>query len=112
MTWHKNGGFQPFGLPQYNSEFIVFGRRGGLDFLDTKQFFTAFNAPRREHSRKPDEFYELVKRVSPQPRIDIFSREKREEYDQFGNDLEVFAWMIGKLKKMKQTDIWSKWKKS
>ena len=85
MTWHKPGGFQPVGLPQYNSEFVVFGRRGGLVFDETKAFNTCFNADRREHSRKPDEFYNLVRRVSPAPRIDIFSRESRAGFDQYGN---------------------------
>lgn len=91
MVWHKSGGPQPFNLPQYNCEFVLFGRKGNLDFLDTKQFFCAFNAPRREHSRKPDEFYSLVKRVSPEPRIDIFSREKRDGFDQYGNETGLFS---------------------
>ena len=90
MTWYKNGGFQPFGLPQYNSEFCLFGRRGNLPFLETKNFFTCNNWPRREHSRKPDEFYELVERVSPAPRIDIFSREKRNGFAQYGNETNKF----------------------
>lgn len=89
-VWHKNGGFQPVGLPQYNCEFVILARRGGQPFLETKAFPTCFQAPRREHSRKPDEFYDLVKRVSPGPRIDIFSREKREGFDQFGNETEKF----------------------
>lgn len=86
MTWMKNGGFQPFGLPQYNTEFVLFGKKGPLPFVETKNFFTGFSAPRREHSRKPDEFYDVVKRVSPGPRIDVFSREKRDGFDQFGNE--------------------------
>lgn len=90
MTWHKPGGPQPFGLPQYNSEFIVVARRGGQPFIDTKAFPTCFQAPRREHSRKPDEFYDLVSRVTAGPRIDWFSREKREGFDQFGNDTGKF----------------------
>lgn len=91
MVWHKNGGPQPFGLPQYNCEFVVYARRGAPDFRDTKQFFTCFNAPRREHSRKPDEFYELIERVTYGPRIDIFSREPRGGFDQFGNETGKFA---------------------
>jgi N6-adenosine-specific RNA methylase IME4 len=90
MTWHKPGGFQPFGLPQYNSEFVLFGRRGSLGFEDTKAFPTCFDAPRREHSRKPDEFYDLVRRVSLGPRVDVFSREKREGFDQWGDEVDKF----------------------
>lgn len=91
MVWHKNGGPQPFGLPQYNCEFVVYARRGSPEFRDTKQFFTCFNAQRREHSRKPDEFYELIERVTYGPRIDIFSRESRVGFEQFGNETGKFA---------------------
>ena len=91
MVWRKAGGFQPVGLPQYNCEFVLFGRKGNLEFLDTKDFFCAFEAPRREHSRKPEEFYELVRRVSPGPRIDIFSRETHAGFDQWGNQTDRFG---------------------
>lgn len=91
MVWFKNGGYQPMGLPQYNCEFVVFGRRGALEFLDTKQFFTCFEAPRREHSRKPDEFYDVVRRVSPEPRIDVFSREPRDGFAQHGLEADKFG---------------------
>lgn len=89
-VWHKPGGFQPFGLPQYNCEFVLFGRRGGLEFETTRNFFCCFNAPRREHSRKPDEFYDMVRRVSPSRRLDMFSREHREGFDSWGNQTEAF----------------------
>ena len=91
MIWFKPGGFQPFGLPQYNIEFVLFGRRGSLPFLETKQFFTGFSAPRQEHSRKPQAFYELVRRVSPGPRIDIFSRESHDGFVQFGNEVDKYG---------------------
>lgn len=91
MTWHKNGGFQPYGLAQFNSEFVLVGRIGSAEFVDTKAFPTCFQAARREHSRKPAEFYDLVARVSPAPRIEMFSREAREGFDQFGNETGKFA---------------------
>lgn len=91
MTWHKPGGFQPHGLPQYNSEFIVYARRGSAKFRDTQSFNTCFQAERREHSRKPDAFYDTVRRVTGDGRIDVFSREKREGFDQYGNEKDKFA---------------------
>jgi N6-adenosine-specific RNA methylase IME4 len=91
MVWHKRGGVQPFGLPQFNCEFVIYGRKGTPKFIDTKDFPCCFEAPRREHSRKPDEFYDTISRVTKGPRIDVFSREPREGFVQFGNETEKFA---------------------
>jgi N6-adenosine-specific RNA methylase IME4 len=91
MTWYKPGGFQPFGLPQYNSEFVVYARRGAPKFRDTQAFGACFQGERREHSRKPDVFYDTVRRVTADGRIDVFSREARDGFDQHGNEAGKFA---------------------
>jgi len=82
ITWLKDG--KP-GLGQYfrgRTEHILFGTCG--DALPYKtcpstgkrmQGVTGFTAPRREHSRKPEELRQMAERVSHEPRIEIFGRE-------------------------------------
>jgi N6-adenosine-specific RNA methylase IME4 len=90
MVWHKDGGYQPPGYPQNNCEFCICGSIGSPEFIDTTSFVTCFQAPRREHSRKPDEFYDTVRRVTAGPRVDVFSRERREGFAQYGNECDRF----------------------
>lgn len=88
LTWVKNVGFTPFSW-MYSTEHCLFGRIGSLPLLKMGMRLE-FQAKVREHSRKPDIFYEIVREASPEPRIDMFSREKREGFDQYGNETERF----------------------
>jgi N6-adenosine-specific RNA methylase IME4 len=88
MTWVKNVGFTPFSF-MYSTEHCLFGHCGSLPLLKMGKRLD-FAAKVREHSRKPDEFYDLVRDVSPEPRLDWFSREKRDGFDQYGNETAKF----------------------
>ena len=86
MVWGKPLGPRPVGMPQYNCEFILLASRGAPAFCDTKGFTTAnFWRSKRNHSEKPEEFYELLRRVTPEPRLDMFARRQIEGFDAWGD---------------------------
>jgi len=89
LTWVKNVGITPFSW-MYSTEHCLFARIGNLPLLQKGKRLD-FQAKVREHSRKPDEFYDLVKEVSPEPRIDMFGREQRQGFEVWGNEPTKFA---------------------
>ncbi len=89
LTWVKNVGFTPFSW-MYSTEHVIFAHCGGLP-LQQLGLRLDFAAPVREHSRKPDAFYELVCKASPAPRLDMFGREARDDFDVWGNEVNRFA---------------------
>ena len=47
-------------------------------------------APRREHSRKPDEFYSRVEAYCAGPYLELFAREQRSGWSSWGNETTKF----------------------
>lgn len=70
-------------------EFCLVGIRGKPMWNNTK-YRDIIREPRREHSRKPDAFFEMVNEITIGRRLEYFSREKREGWEVFGNDTQKF----------------------
>ncbi|HEY0090117.1 MAG TPA: MT-A70 family methyltransferase [Candidatus Lokiarchaeia archaeon] len=68
----------------YGKPMQKFKRAGKLNWIK------CFNKA-GSHSSKPEEFYELVKEMSPFPRIDIFARSKHQGFYPFGDESPEFV---------------------
>jgi N6-adenosine-specific RNA methylase IME4 len=68
-------------------ELLLIARRGDMPApLPANRPPSVIEAPRREHSRKPDEAYELIERMYPDlPRIELFARQARPGWAVWGN---------------------------
>lgn len=51
----------------------------------------AILAPRREHSRKPDEVITSIERLVDGPYLELFARERHAGWDAWGNEIDKFT---------------------
>lgn len=96
LVWHKirkDGGPDGRGVGFYFrnvTELVLFGVRGKnartlapgrsqVNFLATRK---------REHSRKPDEQYQIIEACSPGPFLELFSRGTRKGWTTWGNQAD------------------------
>lgn len=77
-------------LLRMQCEFCLVGIKGKPVFQDVHNLRDIIEEPRREHSRKPEKFYELVNSLCTGRKLDYFSREHREGWVSFGNDTDKF----------------------
>jgi N6-adenosine-specific RNA methylase IME4 len=84
LTWVKPTGMTPFSW-MFNTEHVLFGWIGHLPLLKLGQK-VAFEAPVTEHSEKPEVFYDVVRAVSPAPRLDLFARAAHDDFERWGSE--------------------------
>lgn len=96
LVWHKirkDGGPDGRGVGFYFrnvTELILFGVKGkNIRTLAAGRRQVNFLATRkREHSRKPDEQYEIIEACSPGPFVELFARGTRRGWASWGNQAD------------------------
>jgi N6-adenosine-specific RNA methylase IME4 len=95
LVWYKtrrDGGPDGRGVGFYFrnvTELLLFGVKGGLRTLAPgRRQVNLLPVPKREHSRKPETFYDLIERCSPGPRLELFARHRRAGWVQWGDELD------------------------
>jgi N6-adenosine-specific RNA methylase IME4 len=96
MVWYKirkDGGPDGRGVGFYFrnvTELVLFGVRGGLRTAQAgRRQVNLLSTRKREHSRKPDELYDVIEACSPGPYLELFARHHRPKWSQWGNDLAI-----------------------
>ncbi|HET8908688.1 MAG TPA: MT-A70 family methyltransferase [Ktedonobacterales bacterium] len=94
FTWVKTtrAGKPSMGMGFYtrsNAELCLLGIRGTMKRKD-KGVAQVIMAPRREHSRKPDEVYERIMRLFDGPYLEMFARQRWPEWSVWGNQTALF----------------------
>jgi len=92
IIWHKvrkDGGPDGRGVGFYfrnTTEIILFGIRGSLRTLAPgRSQVNIIRTRKQEHSRKPDELYQIIENCSPGEYLELFARGARKNWDVFGN---------------------------
>jgi N6-adenosine-specific RNA methylase IME4 len=93
IVWHKiraDGGSDGRGVGFYFrnvTELLLFGTRGrhARTLAPGRRQVNLMATRKREHSRKPDEQYELIESCSPGPFLELFARGARAGWAGWGN---------------------------
>lgn len=97
LVWHKvrkDGGPDGRGVGFYfrnTTELILFGTKGRMRTLSPgRSQVNIIRTQKQEHSRKPDELYDIIEKCSPGPFLEIFARGSRKGWDTFGNQADEY----------------------
>ena len=88
-VWDK----QKIGMGYYvrqRSEMLFIGAKGKITTPPPEaRPDSIISYPRRKHSQKPDEVYEIIEKMYPGlPKVELFARNEREGWDAWGNEIE------------------------
>jgi N6-adenosine-specific RNA methylase IME4 len=97
IVWYKvrkDGGPDGRGVGFYFrnvTELLLFGTRGKLRTLKPgRTQVNLLRTRKQEHSRKPEEAYDIMEACSPGPFLELFARERRKCWTQWGDELDTY----------------------
>jgi N6-adenosine-specific RNA methylase IME4 len=92
LIWDKGNGIAPAFTVRYSHEYLLWYYKGKFQPIARSGWFkTIFPEKARQHSRKPDFAYLMVDDMYPNKiKMDAFSREYREGWLQYGNQIDYF----------------------
>jgi N6-adenosine-specific RNA methylase IME4 len=98
LIWHKirkDGGPDGRGVGFYFrnvTEMLLFGVRGkdARTLAPGRRQVNIIKTMKREHSRKPDEAYEIIEACSSGPYLELFARGSRPNWTVWGNETENY----------------------
>jgi N6-adenosine-specific RNA methylase IME4 len=93
LVWYKvrqDGGPDRRGVGFYFrnvTELVLFGTHGTLRTLAPgRRQENIIVSRKRQHSRKPDALYDIIEQCSPGPYLELFARQERPAWTQWGNE--------------------------
>lgn len=112
LVWYKirkDGGPDGRGVGFYYrnvTELLLLGVRGHLrTFQPGRRAVNILLSRKREHSRKPDEFYKLIEKCSPSPRLELFARHPRPGWTQWGDEIHLNGYQPRRLILPRKTQL-------
>jgi N6-adenosine-specific RNA methylase IME4 len=97
IVWYKtrkDGGPDGRGVGFYFrnvTELLLFGTRGKLRTLAPgRRQVNIISTRKEEHSRKPNEAYEIIEACSPGPFLELFARQRRTGWEWWGDQAETY----------------------
>jgi len=106
LVWakrRKDGGPDGRGVGFYFrnvTELILFGVRGSMrTLMPARRQVNMIETRKREHSRKPDEQYELIESCSPGPYLEMFARQAKPGWTAWGDEAGTDGKPRGKVHK-------------
>ena len=96
LVWYKvrkDGGPDGRGVGFYFrnvTELVLFGIKGSLRTkAPGRKQVNLISSRKREHSRKPDELYDVIETCSPKPYLELFARGSRPGWTSWGDEADA-----------------------